>query len=76
MQNVLMNNEQPNIFFVPYRGYAAIDAKENTAVSNYNALQVNFRHTFGYWLNFQAAYTSGAAQHRRLDEHLFPYWRG
>jgi len=57
VQNVLINNEQPNIFFVPYRGYAAIDTKENTAVSHYNALQVNFRHTTGYGLTFQAAYT-------------------
>ena len=28
-----------------------------TGNSNYNSLQVNFRHAFGYGLSFQAAYT-------------------
>jgi hypothetical protein len=57
VQDVLINNRAPNIFFVPYRGYASIVMKENTAVSNYNSLQANFRHTFGKGMTFQASYT-------------------
>lgn len=57
VQRILMNNQQPTIFFVPYRGYGVMDVKENTAVSSYNALQANWRHTFGHGLTWQAAYT-------------------
>jgi len=57
VQTTLIYNEQPSIFFVPYRGYNSIQVKENTAVSDYNALQVDFRHTTGYGLTLQAAYT-------------------
>ena len=57
VQNVLINAEQPSIFFVPFRGYEVMGMKENTAVSHYNALQVNFRHTFGHGLTLQTAYT-------------------
>jgi len=52
-----MNNLQPSAFFVPYRGYANIAQRQMTGNSNYNSLQVNFRHTFGYGLSFQTAYT-------------------
>jgi hypothetical protein len=57
VQRVLENTQQPSEFFVPYEGYTTIASKQNTAISNYNALQATFRHTTGYGLTFQAAYT-------------------
>jgi len=57
VQQILINNLEPSPFFVPYRGYAGIAQRQMTGNSNYNSLQVNFRHTFGYGLAFQAAYT-------------------
>jgi len=45
------------VFFVPYRGYGWMTGKQNTAVSNYNALQASMRHDVGHGLTFQAAYT-------------------
>ncbi|MGD0228005.1 MAG: TonB-dependent receptor [Terriglobia bacterium] len=57
VQRILMNTQQPGIFFNTYRGYGGITDKQNTAVSHYNALQANFRHTTSYGLTLQAAYT-------------------
>ncbi len=57
VQRVLMKTEASNIFFVPYQGYGSIVSKEDTAVSSYHSLQVNFRHTFGHGLTFQSVYT-------------------
>jgi hypothetical protein len=57
VQEILINNEVPNIYFLPYRGYSDIAMKENTAVSNYSALQVGFRHPFGRGLTLQGSYT-------------------
>jgi hypothetical protein len=57
VQTALVYNEASSVFFVPYRGYGTIGQKENTAVSNYSSLQVNFRHAFGHGLNFQTVYT-------------------
>ena len=57
VQRVLINNQQPTAFFVPYRGYTTIYSKEDTASSIYQALQVSFRHSLGHGLTFQAAYT-------------------
>jgi hypothetical protein len=57
VQSILINTLEPSIFFVPYRGYSAIEQRQMTGNSNYNSLQVNYRHTFGYGLAFQAAYT-------------------
>jgi hypothetical protein len=57
VQRILENTQQPSEFFNPYLGYTAITNKQNTAVSNYNALQLNFRHTTGHGLTLQAAYT-------------------
>jgi hypothetical protein len=57
VQQILINALQPSAFFVPYRGYSVINLKQNSAVSDYNALQTNFRHTFGAGLTLQAAYT-------------------
>jgi hypothetical protein len=57
VQTTMIYEEEPNIFFRPYRGYAAITEKQNTAVSSYNSLQASFRHTFTHGLTLQAAYT-------------------
>ena len=57
VQNALINNLQPSIFFVPYRGFNVITQREATGASNYSSLQVNFRHTFGHGLTFQTVYT-------------------
>jgi carboxypeptidase family protein len=57
VQTTLIYNEAPSIYFVPYRGYSAIWMKQNTAVSNYNSLQVSFRHAFSHGLIFQGSYT-------------------
>jgi hypothetical protein len=48
--------EEPSIFFVPYRGYNGITEKQNTAVSSYSALQASLRHT-SHGLTLQVAYT-------------------
>jgi len=52
----MMFGEEPSTFFAPYRGYANITEKQNTAVSSYNALQASLRHTT-HGLTLQAAYT-------------------
>jgi hypothetical protein len=57
VQTALIYNEVVNEFFVPYRGYLGISQKQNTAISNYNALQVNFRHTTSHGLTAQVSYT-------------------
>jgi hypothetical protein len=57
VQNLLTNNQVNNIFFLPYQGFARIGMKQFTGVSSYHALQTNFRHTTGYGLTLQAAYT-------------------
>jgi hypothetical protein len=46
-----------SVFFVPYRGFGWMTGKQNTAVSNYNSLQISLRHDVGHGLTFQAAYT-------------------
>jgi hypothetical protein len=69
VQKALTNGLQPNIFFVPYPGYASIGMLEHSASSNYSSLQVNFRHIFGHGLTFQAAYTWSHA----LDNATSPY---
>ena len=57
VQNMLINNLLPSIYFVPYRGYTGINIREWSGVSSYNSLQVNFRHSVGHGLTLQAAYT-------------------
>jgi len=57
VQQVLINAEEPNIFFVFYQGYSTISMQQDTAVSNYNSLQVEYRHTFTKGLTMQSAYT-------------------
>ncbi|MGO9269440.1 MAG: carboxypeptidase regulatory-like domain-containing protein [Terriglobia bacterium] len=50
-------SEKPSYFFQAFTDYNNIQMKQNTAVSNYNALQVSLNHTFSHGLTFQAAYT-------------------
>lgn len=57
VQSILINKQHSAVFFVPYRGYSAIDNQANVGNSNYNALQAEFTHPFGHGLMFQAAYT-------------------
>jgi hypothetical protein len=57
VQQVLTSAAEPNIFFVPYEGYGTITMQQDTALSNYNSLQVEYRHTFSKGLTMQAAYT-------------------
>lgn len=57
VQYVLINNLQPSTYFNPYRGYSDITLRDWAGNSNYNSLQVNFRHTVGHGLTLQAAYT-------------------
>jgi len=57
VQALMINQVVSATYFQPFRGYNSIVSKENSAVSSYNALQVNFRHAFGHGLNFQTSYT-------------------
>jgi hypothetical protein len=57
VQYILENTLQSSIFFVPYRGYSQIQQRQMTGNSNYNSLQVKFKHGFNHGLLFQAAYT-------------------
>lgn len=57
VQSILMHTEEPTIFFAPYRGYTSIEQMQATGNSNYNSLQVNFRHNVGHGLMFQTIYT-------------------
>jgi hypothetical protein len=57
VQQVLINNVAPTIYFVPYRGYTTLNVREWSGDSDYNSLQANFRHKVGHGLTFQAAYT-------------------
>jgi hypothetical protein len=59
VQNLLINNIQPSIFFVPYRGFSTINMLEPTAISNYNSMQVSLRHTVSHGLTLQVMYTYG-----------------
>ena len=72
VQRILENTQQPSEFFVPYRGYTTIQNKQNTAVSNYNALQLNFRHTTGYGLTLGGSYTWS----HMLDDSTSTYAQG
>lgn len=57
VQQVLINNVVPAIYFAPYRGYSTINVRQWTGDSSYNSLQANYRHKLGHGLTFQAAYT-------------------
>ncbi len=72
VQTLMMFNEVASTFFQNYRGYNNISMKENTAVSSYNALQVNFRHPFGHGLLFETSYTYSHA----IDDSTSTYSAG
>jgi len=57
VQQILINALEPAIFFAPYRGFTAINNAEAEANSNYNSLQIDFRHNVGHGLTLQAFYT-------------------
>jgi hypothetical protein len=57
VQDILINARRSSAFFVPFRGYTVMQWVTNTATASYNSLQVNYRHTVGHGLTFQAAYT-------------------
>ena len=58
VQNILINQIQTETsFFAPFRTYGGIFVKQNSAVSSYNGLQADFRHTVGRGLTFQTSYT-------------------
>ena len=57
VQSILINSIEPSTFFAPYRGYTQIAQSESSAISNYNSLQVSFRHNMGHGLTFQGIYT-------------------
>jgi hypothetical protein len=57
VQNILINEYEPSTFFNYYQGFGSINLLEYSAASDYNSLQVNFRHTLGHGLTFQSAYT-------------------
>jgi hypothetical protein len=61
VQDILINQYEPTTFFNHYQGFGSISLLGYSAVSNYNSLQVNFRHTIGHGLTFQTAYTWGHA---------------
>ena len=57
VQQILMTNPNDVTFFVPYQGYTSIREKQFSAVSSYHALQTELRHTTGWGLTAQVAYT-------------------
>jgi hypothetical protein len=57
VQQVLINDAQPSLFFAPYRGYNTIEMRSPSGNSNYNSLQVSLRHSSGYGLMYEVAYT-------------------
>ena len=83
VQKVLTYNEASSIFFVPYRGYGTIASREDSAISAYNSLQVNFRHAFSHGLTFQTAYTwshaiddsSSTYSQTGVDDYHLSRWR-
>jgi len=57
VQQVLINEAQPPLFFAPYRGYSNIEMRSPSGNSNYNSLQVSLRHPTGFGLMYEVAYT-------------------
>jgi hypothetical protein len=83
VQSILINQEEPSTFFNYYQGFGSINLLEYSAVSNYNSLQVNFRHTLGHGLTFQSAYTwahaiddsTGALADYGVDDSNLSRWK-
>ncbi|MGH9449647.1 MAG: carboxypeptidase regulatory-like domain-containing protein [Terriglobia bacterium] len=84
VQEMLANNVAPPDYFVPYRGYTQIGYNPLSANSNYNSLQVSFRHALGHGLSFQSAYTwshalddtSGDGISSNVDDSNLRRWYG
>jgi Carboxypeptidase regulatory-like domain len=57
VQQLLINNVTPSLYFVPYQGYTSIRVKQFSAVSSYSAFQTELRHTTGWGLTAQVYYT-------------------
>ena len=57
VQDVLINNYQPPLFFAPYRGYNTISLRDPSGISNFNSLQVSLRHPTRHGLNYELSYT-------------------
>lgn len=82
-QRVLINQIAARTHFVPYRGYDSIVMKENSAISNYNSLQMSFRHAFGRGLTLLTSYTwshtiddaSSTYAHSGIDDSNLSRWR-
>jgi len=82
VQDILIHTLEPSIFFTPFRGYNNINQMENSGISNYNSLQVNYRHTFGHGLTLQGLYTWGhtiddlIANGSTIDDYDLSRWYG
>lgn len=86
VQAILTSALRSTVFFVPYRGYTSMQYITDTAISNYNALQANYRHTFGHGLVTTVAYTyskaidnsSDGAELTSVDDwnNITQRWRG
>jgi hypothetical protein len=85
VQNKLMRDPGSTNYFRYFQGFGAIRQKQFTAISSYHSLQANFRHTTGYGLTFQAAYTwshmidnsTSAYQFNSVDENYnMDRWKG
>jgi hypothetical protein len=85
VQDILIHNAGLRDYFRYYQGFGDIRQKQFSAVSSYNALQANFRHTIGHGLTFQAAYTwshmldnsTSAYQMGSVDENYdMSRWKG
>jgi hypothetical protein len=70
VQQILMNNLEPKLFFSPYKAFGSITAHVYGFTSNYNSLQASYRHTLAHGLTFGAAYTWSHA----LDNGASPFW--
>ncbi len=85
VQNILINHLGVNNadYFRPFRGFSSFRFDQYSAVSNYNSLQVNFRHTVGHGLIFQTAYTwshgidttTGYTGNHGVDDSNLSRWR-
>ncbi len=83
VQTALIYRETSPDFFRFYRGFSSLRFYQYSAVSNYNSLQVNFRHTVGHGLMFQSAYTwshgiddtTGYTGNHGVDDSNLSRWR-
>lgn len=65
----------PDTFLVPYRGYQAISALENSGISNYNSLQVTANRRFSRGLQFGGAWTWSKAMNYSDSPANMPLYR-